>query len=84
MADTAFRRSRPRWKTSASAACRSASRRCAPSSQICDGYDINSIGVSVPSRPMPGTAGVRRFIQAFLWSSIGILGRRAFCGAGRR
>ncbi len=41
--------------------------------QICDGYDINSIGVSVPSLThawhLPGPA----FTQAFLWSSIGIL-----------
>ena len=41
--------------------------------QICDGYDINSIGVSVPSLThawnLPGPA----FVQAFLWSSIGIL-----------
>jgi AAHS family 4-hydroxybenzoate transporter-like MFS transporter len=41
--------------------------------QICDGYDINSIGVSVPSLThawnLPGPA----FTQAFLWSSIGIM-----------
>src|SRR5438309_7023899 len=41
--------------------------------QICDGYDINSIGVTVPSLThawnLPGPA----FTQAFLWSSIGIL-----------
>ena len=41
--------------------------------QVCDGYDINSIGVSVPSLThawsLPGPA----FTQAFLWSSIGIL-----------
>ena len=41
--------------------------------QICDGYDVNSIGVSVPSLThawhLPGPA----FTQAFLWSSIGIL-----------
>jgi len=41
--------------------------------QICDGYDINSIGVAVPQLThlwnLPGPA----FTQAFLWSSIGIL-----------
>src|ERR1700758_5612175 len=41
--------------------------------QICDGYDINSIGVSVPpltpARNLPG----RAFTQEFLWSSIGIM-----------
>ena len=41
--------------------------------QICDGYDINSIGVAVPSLThawsLPGPA----FTQAFVWSSIGIL-----------
>jgi AAHS family 4-hydroxybenzoate transporter-like MFS transporter len=41
--------------------------------QICDGYDINSIGVTVPSLThawgLPGPA----FTQAFLWSSIGIM-----------
>jgi AAHS family 4-hydroxybenzoate transporter-like MFS transporter len=41
--------------------------------QICDGYDVNSIGVSVPSLThawnLPGPV----FTQAFLWSSIGIM-----------
>jgi MFS transporter, AAHS family, 4-hydroxybenzoate transporter len=41
--------------------------------QICDGYDVNAIGVSVPSLThawnIPGPA----FTQAFLWSSIGIM-----------
>ena len=41
--------------------------------QVCDGYDVNSIGVSVPSLThawhLPGPA----FTVAFLWSSIGIL-----------
>src|SRR5947199_7801324 len=41
--------------------------------QVCDGYDINSIGVTVPSLThawnLPGPA----FTQAFLWSSIGIM-----------
>jgi AAHS family 4-hydroxybenzoate transporter-like MFS transporter len=41
--------------------------------QICDGYDINSIGVSIPPLThawnLPGPA----FTQALLWSSIGIL-----------
>jgi AAHS family 4-hydroxybenzoate transporter-like MFS transporter len=41
--------------------------------QMCDGYDVNSIGVSVPSLThawnLPGPA----FTVAFLWSSIGIM-----------
>jgi len=41
--------------------------------QICDGYDINSIGVAVPSLThawnLPGPA----FTTTFVWSSIGIL-----------
>src|SRR6516164_9696750 len=41
--------------------------------QICDGYDIGSIGIVVPSLThawnLPGPA----FTQAFLWSSIGIM-----------
>ena len=41
--------------------------------QVCDGYDVNSIGVSVPSLThawhLPGPA----FTVAFLWSSIGIM-----------
>ena len=41
--------------------------------QICDGYDVNSIGVSVPALThawnLPGPA----FTVAFLWSSIGIM-----------
>ncbi|MFL5266323.1 MAG: MFS transporter, partial [Stellaceae bacterium] len=41
--------------------------------QICDGYDVNAISVSVPSLThawnLPGPA----FTQAFLWSSIGIM-----------
>src|SRR5436305_5940782 len=41
--------------------------------QICDGYDINSIGVAVPSLThawsLPGPA----FTTAFVWSSIGIM-----------
>jgi MFS transporter, AAHS family, 4-hydroxybenzoate transporter len=41
--------------------------------QICDGYDINSIGVAVPQLThawnLPGPA----FTTAFVWSSIGIL-----------
>src|SRR5207245_10152388 len=41
--------------------------------QMCDGYDVNSIGVSVPTLThawnLPGPA----FTQAFLWSSIGIM-----------
>jgi MFS transporter, AAHS family, 4-hydroxybenzoate transporter len=41
--------------------------------QICDGYDVNSIGWAVPSLThiwnMPGPA----FTPAFLWSSIGIM-----------
>jgi len=41
--------------------------------QICDGFDVNSIGIVVPSLThawnLPGPA----FTVAFLWSSIGIL-----------
>jgi AAHS family 4-hydroxybenzoate transporter-like MFS transporter len=41
--------------------------------QICDGYDINSIGVTVPALThawsLPGSA----FTWAFTWSSIGIM-----------
>ena len=41
--------------------------------QMCDGYDVNSIGVTVPALThawnLPGPA----FTQAFLWSSIGIM-----------
>ena len=41
--------------------------------QICDGYDINSVGVTVPQLThvwgLPGPA----FTQAFLWSSVGIM-----------
>ena len=41
--------------------------------QICDGYDVNAIGVSVPSLThawhLPGPA----FTVAFLWSSVGIM-----------
>jgi MFS transporter, AAHS family, 4-hydroxybenzoate transporter len=41
--------------------------------QICDGYDVNAIGVSVPSLThawnLPGPA----FTWAFTWSSIGIM-----------
>ena len=41
--------------------------------QICDGYDINSIGVSVPSLTHAWGLPPAAFVQAFLWSSIGIL-----------
>ncbi len=41
--------------------------------QMCDGYDVNSIGISVPALThawnLPGPA----FTQAFVWSSIGIM-----------
>jgi len=41
--------------------------------QILDGYDVNAIGISVPSLThawnLPGPA----FTTAFLWSSIGIM-----------
>src|SRR2546423_1798302 len=41
--------------------------------QMCDGYDVNSIGVTVPALThawnLPGPA----FTTAFLWSSIGIM-----------
>src|SRR5579863_4913223 len=41
--------------------------------QICDGYDINSIGVSVPSLTHAWGLPPSAFVQAFLWSSVGIL-----------
>src|SRR5437764_5428846 len=48
--------------------------------QICDGYDINSIGVAVPSLThawnLPGPA----FTTAFVWSSTGILVGALFSG----
>jgi MFS transporter, AAHS family, 4-hydroxybenzoate transporter len=41
--------------------------------QICDGYDINSIGVAVPSLTHAWSLPGPSFTQAFVWSSIGIL-----------
>jgi AAHS family 4-hydroxybenzoate transporter-like MFS transporter len=41
--------------------------------QICDGYDINSIGVAVPSLTHAWSLSGPSFTQAFVWSSIGIL-----------
>jgi AAHS family 4-hydroxybenzoate transporter-like MFS transporter len=41
--------------------------------QICDGYDINSIGVTVPSLTHAWNLPGPSFTQAFLWSSIGIM-----------
>src|SRR5438552_1764963 len=41
--------------------------------QICDGYDINSIGVAVPALTHAWTLPGPAFTQAFLWSSIGIM-----------
>jgi len=41
--------------------------------QICDGYDINSIGVTVPALTHAWNHPGPAFTQAFLWSSIGIM-----------
>src|SRR5213080_4443496 len=41
--------------------------------QICDGYDINSIGVAVPQLTHAWSLPGHAFTTAFLWSSIGIL-----------
>ena len=41
--------------------------------QICDGYDINSVGVTVPSLTHAWNLSGPAFTQAFLWSSIGIM-----------
>jgi MFS transporter, AAHS family, 4-hydroxybenzoate transporter len=42
--------------------------------QICDGYDVNAIGVSVPSLTHAWNLPPPSFAQAFLWTSIGIMG----------
>src|SRR5205823_11290312 len=41
--------------------------------QMCDGYDVNSIGVSVPSLTHAWSLPAPAFTTAFLWSSIGIM-----------
>ena len=41
--------------------------------QICDGYDLNSIGWSVPSLIRAWHLPPPAFTVAFLWSSIGIM-----------
>jgi AAHS family 4-hydroxybenzoate transporter-like MFS transporter len=41
--------------------------------QMCDGYDVNSIGVSVPSLTHAWNLSGPAFTVAFLWSSIGIM-----------
>jgi MFS transporter, AAHS family, 4-hydroxybenzoate transporter len=41
--------------------------------QVCDGYDINSIGVTVPSLTHAWNLPPPAFAQAFLWSSVGIM-----------
>lgn len=41
--------------------------------QICDGYDVNAIGVSVPSLTHAWHLAGPAFTVAFLWSSIGIM-----------
>jgi AAHS family 4-hydroxybenzoate transporter-like MFS transporter len=41
--------------------------------QICDGYDINSVGVTVPSLTHAWGLSGPAFTTAFLWSSIGIM-----------
>ena len=41
--------------------------------QICDGYDVNAIGIAVPSLTHAWSLPGPSFTQAFLWSSIGIM-----------
>jgi AAHS family 4-hydroxybenzoate transporter-like MFS transporter len=41
--------------------------------QICDGYDINSVGVTVPQLTHAWSLSGPAFTTAFLWSSIGIM-----------
>jgi AAHS family 4-hydroxybenzoate transporter-like MFS transporter len=41
--------------------------------QMCDGYDVNSIGVSVPTLTHAWNLAGPAFTTAFLWSSVGIL-----------
>jgi AAHS family 4-hydroxybenzoate transporter-like MFS transporter len=41
--------------------------------QICDAYDVNAIGVSVPAMTHLWHLPPAAFTTAFLWSSIGIL-----------
>ena len=41
--------------------------------QVCDGYDINSVGVTVPSLTHAWGLSGPAFTTAFLWSSIGIM-----------
>jgi hypothetical protein len=41
--------------------------------QICDGYDVSSIGYAVPSLTHAWNRPGPAFTTAFLWSSIGIM-----------
>ena len=41
--------------------------------QMCDGYDVNSIGVSVPSLTHAWQMAPSAFALAFLWSNIGLM-----------
>src|SRR5437773_6934869 len=41
--------------------------------QICDGYDINSVGVTVPQLTHAWNLLGSAFTHAFFWSSIGIM-----------
>src|SRR5437762_8690137 len=41
--------------------------------QMCDGYDVNSIGVTVPALTHAWNLPGQAFWTAFLWSSIGIM-----------
>src|SRR5262249_45275117 len=41
--------------------------------QICDGYDINSVGGTVPQLTHAWSPPGPAFTEAFLWSSIGIM-----------
>jgi AAHS family 4-hydroxybenzoate transporter-like MFS transporter len=41
--------------------------------QMCDGYDVNSIGISVPALTHAWNLPGQAFSTAFVWSSIGIM-----------
>jgi AAHS family 4-hydroxybenzoate transporter-like MFS transporter len=48
--------------------------------QICDGFDINAIGVAVPSLTHAWNLPAPAFTGAFLWSSIGIMAGALLAG----
>jgi MFS transporter, AAHS family, 4-hydroxybenzoate transporter len=41
--------------------------------QICDGYDVGSIGWAVPSLTHAGSLPPSAFALAFLWSNLGVM-----------